>query len=91
MYACGGFTGKKKGSTNTVERYSFESKKWEVISSMNEKRCAPAVIVFEDRIYAIGGTIETLSDSKTKSKEVYLDTVCETMCALIFRRKFIEV
>ena len=38
------------------EIYSTESRKWIKASSMNTKRCALAIIHFQDKIWAIGGT-----------------------------------
>lgn len=66
MYVCGGWTG--KATTNEVERYSLKSKKWEEISPMQERRCAHAVLAFDDRIYAIGGS---------GPNKVFSNTVCQ--------------
>ncbi|XP_016845688.1 kelch-like protein diablo [Nasonia vitripennis] len=68
LYVCGGWTGDE--ITNSVERYSVSRRAWELISPMRERRCAPAVVVFEDCIYAIGGV-----GRRTRSDDVYLDTV----------------
>ncbi|XP_032451672.1 kelch-like protein 12 isoform X2 [Nasonia vitripennis] len=69
LYAFGGYDIDNK-IINSVERYSLESKQWEVMSPMIEERCAPAVIVFDDHIYVIGGR-----GRGSDSEDVYLDTI----------------
>lgn len=95
MYVCGGWTGKK--ITNKVERYSVETKKWEEISPMKERRLAPAVVVLEDLIYVIGGSKleksgekpsqETAGQTKSNNKknvvkEGYISVYSDTVCEI---------
>ncbi|OXU28632.1 hypothetical protein TSAR_015449, partial [Trichomalopsis sarcophagae] len=69
LYTFGGYDIDNK-IINSVERYCFEKKKWKFMSPMIEERCAPAVIVFDNHIYAIGGR-----GRGSDSEDVYLDTI----------------
>lgn len=53
LYVCGGYDGVT--SLNTVERYSPQTDKWKMISSMNKHRSAGGVVAFHGYVYAMGG------------------------------------
>ncbi|EGR31203.1 kelch-like 12, putative [Ichthyophthirius multifiliis] len=55
IYAIGGFGGKNNICLKTVERYDFQTEKWQTIASLNTPRRALCAVTLPDGIYAIGG------------------------------------
>ena len=74
LYVFGGYP--LKGS---CEKYNFTTKKWTNLGSMNNHRYGLASIIFDSKIFAIGGDFGTCSSAEVYDATNNTWTKCEGM------------
>ena len=102
IFVAGGFQNNHE-VFDKCEVYSFESREWIEVSSMNAKRCSFSLTYFENKVWAIGGcskpnghdldTIETynLSENKWTTIGTKLLSKRKGHCAVAYNKKLFVV
>jgi len=67
-----------KGCGKTVEKYNVDTNTWSQVAEMNHSRFWPGVIAHAGRLYAIGGSGETMFDNDPLSSVEMYDPVTNT-------------